>query len=79
VFLDLVVAVAGVVAVCRAFGGGRVGSTTKVQRSKVTAYAWVKVVAAVVPRKRTFLVVGTPASALKVGKTGAGDTASVRL
>jgi hypothetical protein len=56
-----------------------VGSTTKVQRSKVTAYAWVKVVAAVVPRKRTFLVVGTPASALKVGKTGAGDTASVRL
>jgi hypothetical protein len=68
-----------VVAGCKAFDGGRVGSATKAQRPKVTAYAWVEVVAAMVPKGRTFVVVGTPASAPKVGKIGAGDTTAVKL
>jgi hypothetical protein len=79
VLLALVVAVADVVAGCKAFDGGRVGSATKAQRPKVTAYAWVEVVAVVVPKGQTFVVVGTPASALKAGKTGAGGTAAVKL
>jgi hypothetical protein len=79
VLLVLVVAVAGVMGGCKAFDGGRVGSATKAQRPKVTTYAWVQVVAATVPKGRTFVVAGTPASAPKVGKTGAGDTAAVKL
>jgi hypothetical protein len=46
----LVVAVAGVMAGCKAFDGGWVGSATKAQKPKVTACAWVEVVAAVVPK-----------------------------
>jgi hypothetical protein len=79
VLLALVVAVASVMAGCKAFDGGRVGSATKAQRPKVTAYAWVEVVAAVVLNGRTFVVAGMPASAPKVGKTGEGDTTSVKL
>jgi hypothetical protein len=71
--------VAGVVASCKAFDGGRVGLTTKAQRPKMTTYAWVEVVAAVVPKGRTFVVVGMPASAPKAGNTSAGDTAAVKL
>jgi hypothetical protein len=50
VLLALVVAVADVVAGYKAFDGGRVGSATKAQRPKVTVYAWVEVVAAVVSK-----------------------------
>jgi hypothetical protein len=79
VLLALVVAVVDVVAGCKAFDGGRVGSATKAQRPKVTAYAWVEVVAAMVTKGQTFVVIGTPASTLKVGKIGAGDTTAVKL
>jgi hypothetical protein len=68
-----------VVADCRAFDGGWDGSATKAQIPKVTAYAWVEVVAAVAPKGRTFVAAGTPASAPKVGKAGAGDTTAVEL
>jgi hypothetical protein len=59
--------------------GERVGSATKVQRPKVVVYAWVEVGAAGVPRGRTSVVIGTPASAPKVGKIGAGGMAVVKL
>jgi hypothetical protein len=71
--------VSGVVAGCKAFGGVWVGSATKAQISKMAAYAWVEVVAAVAPKGRTFMAAGTPASAPKVGKGGAGDMAAVEL
>jgi hypothetical protein len=45
----------------------------------VTAYAWVEVVAAMVTKGQTFVVIGTPASTLKVGKIGAGVTTAVKL
>jgi hypothetical protein len=45
----------------------------------MAAYAWVEVVAAVAPKGRTFVAAGTPVSAPKVGKAGAGDTAAVEL
>jgi hypothetical protein len=79
VLLASVVSVAGVVAGCKTLDGGQVGSATKVQRPRVTAYAWVEVVAAAVPKGRTSVVVGMPASALKVGKTGAGDMVVVKI
>jgi hypothetical protein len=50
VLLALVVAVAGVMACFKAFDGGRVGSAMKAQKLKVTACAWVEVVAAVMPK-----------------------------
>jgi hypothetical protein len=56
-----------------------VGSATKAQIPKVTAYAWVEVVAVVTPKGRTFVAAGTLASALKVGKAGGGDTVAVEL
>jgi hypothetical protein len=39
----------------------------------------VEVVAAAVPKGRTSVVVGMPSSALKVGKTGAGDMVVVKI
>jgi hypothetical protein len=45
----------------------------------MAAYAWVRVVATAAPKGRTFVASGTPATALKVGKAGAGDTAAVEL
>jgi hypothetical protein len=72
-------AVAGVMAGFKAFDGGRMGSSTKAQKLKVTACAWVEVVAAVVLKRQTFAVAGTPALAPKVGKIGAGDTMAVKL
>jgi hypothetical protein len=36
-------------------------------------------VATAVPKRRTSVVVGTPTSAPKVGKTGAGDMVVVKL
>jgi hypothetical protein len=45
----------------------------------VNMYAWVEVWAAAVPRGRTSVVIGTPASAPKVGKIGAGGMAVVKL
>jgi hypothetical protein len=42
---------------CKAFDGGWVGSATKAQILKVTAYAWVEVVTAAAPKGRTFVVV----------------------
>jgi hypothetical protein len=75
----LVLAVFGVVAGCKAFDGGWVGSATKAQIPKVVAYAWVEVVVAVPLKGRMFVVAGTLASAPKVGKAGAGDTAAVEL
>jgi hypothetical protein len=59
--------------------GERVGSATKVQRLRVTAYAWVEVVAAAVLKGRTSVVVGTPASVPKVGKIGLGGMAMLKL
>jgi hypothetical protein len=50
VLLASVVAVAGVVVGCMPLEGERVGSATKVQRPRVTVYAWVEVVAAAVPK-----------------------------
>jgi hypothetical protein len=55
------------------------GSATKAQIPKMAAYAWVEVVVAVAPKGRTFVAAGTPASAPKVGKAGAGDTVTVEL
>jgi hypothetical protein len=51
----------------------------KVQRPRVTVYAWVEVVAAAVPKGRTSVVVGTSASSPKVGKIGVGGMAVVKL
>jgi hypothetical protein len=82
----LVVVVSGVVAGCKAFGGVWVGSATKAQIPKMTAYAWVEVVATVAPKGRTLVTTGrtlvaagTSATAPEVGKTGAGDMAAVEL
>jgi hypothetical protein len=75
----LVVAVSGVVAGCKAFGGVLVGSATKAQIPKMAAYAWVEAVATVALKGRTFVAVGTSATAPKVEKAGAGDTAAVEL
>jgi hypothetical protein len=79
VLLALVVAVSCVMAGFKAFDGGRMGSATKAQKLKVTACAWVEVVAAVVLKGQTFAVAGTPALVPKVGKIGAGDTMAVKL
>jgi hypothetical protein len=79
VLLVSVVAAAGVATGCKTLDGGRVGSATKVQRPRLTRYAWVEVVAAAVTKGRTSAMVGTPTSAPKVGKTGAGDKAVVKL
>jgi hypothetical protein len=68
-----------VVTGCKAFGGVWMGSATKAQIPKMAAYAWVEVVVAVAPKGRTFMAAGTPASAPKVGKAGAGDTVTVEL
>jgi hypothetical protein len=73
----VVMVVSGVVADCKAFDGGRVGSVTKAQIPKVTACVWVEMVAAVVPKGRTFVVAEMPTSALKVGKAGGGGTVAV--
>jgi hypothetical protein len=51
----------------------------KVQRPRVTVYAWVEVVAAAVLKGRTSVVVGTPTSSPKVGKIGVGGMAVVKL
>jgi hypothetical protein len=45
----------------------------------MAAYAWVEVVATVATKGRTFVEAGTPATAPKVGKAGAGDTTAVEL
>jgi hypothetical protein len=79
VLLVSVVAAAGVATGCKTLDGGRVSLAMKVQRPRVTRYAWVEVVAVAVPKGRTSVVVGTPASALKVGKTGAGGMAAVKF
>jgi hypothetical protein len=79
VLFALVVAVAGVVAGCKASDGGWVGSPMKAQRPTVTAYARVEVVVAVVLKGQTFVVAEMPASALKVGKIDAGHTAMIKL
>jgi hypothetical protein len=57
----------------------QMGSVTKVQRPKVVVYAWVGVGAAVVPRGRTLVVIGTLALAPKVGKMGAGGMMVIKL
>jgi hypothetical protein len=75
----LVVAVSDVVAGCKGFGGVWVGSSTKAQIPKMAAYAWVEVVATVATKGRTFVEAGTPATAPKVGKAGAGDTTAAEL
>jgi hypothetical protein len=72
-------AVAGAVAGCMPLQGEQVGSAMKVQRPRVTAYAWVEVVAAAVQKRRTSVVVGTPVSAPKVRKIVAGGMAVVKL
>jgi hypothetical protein len=51
----------GVVADCKAFDGGRVGSATKAQIPKVAACVWVEAVAPVVRKERMLVLVGTPA------------------
>jgi hypothetical protein len=75
----LVVAVSGVVAGCKAFGGVWVGSDTKAQIPKMAAYPWVEVVATVAPKRRMFVAAGTPATVLQVEKADAGDAAAVEL
>jgi hypothetical protein len=66
-----------VVADCKALDGGRAGSATKAQIPKVTRCGRVEVVAAVVPKGRTLVAAGTPASVPKVGKAGGGDTVAI--
>jgi hypothetical protein len=65
-----------VVAGCKAFDGGWVGSATKSQIPKVDVCAWVGAVAAVAPKECILALAGTPAWALKAGKTG-GDMVAV--
>jgi hypothetical protein len=59
-----------VVAGCKAFDGGWVGSATKAQIPKVAARAWVGAVAAVAPKECILALVGTPTREPKAGKTG---------
>jgi hypothetical protein len=72
----LALVVVAVVAGCKAFDGGWVGSATKAQIPKVAACAWVGVVAVVVPKECTLVLAGTLAWAPQAGKTG-GDTVAV--
>jgi hypothetical protein len=57
------------------FDGGWVGLATKAQILKVVARAWVGVVVTAAPRECILALVGTPARAPKVGKTGGGMVA----
>jgi hypothetical protein len=65
-----------VVADCKTFDGGWVGSATKAQIPKVGARAWVGAVADVAPKECILALVGTPARAPTTGKTG-GDMGAV--
>jgi hypothetical protein len=52
----LALVVVAVVAYCKAFDGGRVGSTMKAQKPKVAKCAWVEAVA---QKERMLALVGT--------------------
>jgi hypothetical protein len=55
----LALVVVAVVAGCKAFDGGWVGSATKAQIPKVAACAWVEAVAVVAPKERMLALAGT--------------------
>jgi hypothetical protein len=64
------VVVVVVVAGCKAFDGGWVGSAMKAQILTVAACAWAGAAAAVVPKECILALAGTPVWAPKAGKTG---------
>jgi hypothetical protein len=66
-----------VVAGCKAFDGGWVGSATKAQIPKVAACAWVGAVAAVAPKECMLALAGTLAWAPQAKKAG-GDMVAVK-